>query len=121
LYHSSPTHDPASAAAAPWSAAVAATHDTSSTTAALWGAAVDTSARAMEELRSESDGQSEASVAPSDQSVGYGTSGDDFDEEQVAGCESCGESDSEDVSSEVDEDAATDADAAPEDIPACSM
>ena len=51
---------------------------------AFW--AVDTSARAMEELRSESDGQSEASVAPSDQSVGYGTSGDDFDEEQVVAC-----------------------------------
>ena len=86
---------------------------------AFWAA--DTSARAMEELRSESDGQNEASVAPSDQSVGYGTSGDDFGQEQVAGCESCGESDSEDLSSEADEDAATDADAAPEDIPACSM
>ena len=86
---------------------------------AFW--AVDTSARAMEELRSESDGQSEASVAPSDQSVGYDTSGDEFDQEQVAGCESCGESDCEDVSSEADEDAATDADAAQEDIPACSM
>ena len=91
--------------------------------------AVSASARAMEEPSSGSEAPSEASEVVSDDQIGYGTSGDDSDEEQVAGCESCGESDYEDALSEADDEAAADGDAANNmedggqngDRPACSM
>ena len=87
------------------------------------------SAHAMEEPSSGSEAPSEASEVRSEATEGYNTSGDDSDEEQVAGCESCGESDYEDALSEADDDASADSDAA-RDIehaqtndagPACSM
>ena len=87
------------------------------------------SAHAMEEPSSGSEAPSEASEVRSEATEGYNTSGDDSDEEQVAGCESCGESDYEDALSEADDDASVDSDAS-RDVehaqtndagPACSM